>query len=381
MGKRELILIAVFAVVGMAVYQFTAPPPAPGERGFSLSRIVDNMRREVRGNRASAEATNRAVQAVPPEIAELRVTLSRGAITITGEERADIEGQVSAQSTGFDQAEAQRLAQETVLKFEQTGTTLLATVFFPEAGRQTARLALKVPARLRVRVENNTGDLQIGNVEAVELAQARGESTIRGIRGRVSGLHRGGELSIADAGSLRLTARATDIRLEQILGEAVLNTQAGELKGTGLVGPIEIDSTSSDITLDGFDKTTGMLRITASAGSIDVKGLRVESRIDLRNASLDVEVDRAAPITIYSDGDEPVTLTAPAGGFRLDAVARDARITTVPDGLFARWGLAAGAKEDEEEQRAAGEVNGGGALISVRTTRGDITIRARDGTS
>ena len=52
MGKRELILIVVFVMLGATVYQFTAPPPAPGERSFSLSGIIDEMRLEVRGNRA-----------------------------------------------------------------------------------------------------------------------------------------------------------------------------------------------------------------------------------------------------------------------------------------------------------------------------------------
>jgi hypothetical protein len=378
MGKRELILIAVFGVLGVAVYQVTAPPPAPGERGFSLSRIFDNVRREVQGNRANAEATNRAAFPLPADVTDLRVNLVRGPITITGEDRDDIDGEVVAHSNGHDQAEAKSLAERTVLSFERTGTTVLATVNFPVEGRQTARLTLKVPSRLRVRIDSSAGELQISRVEGVELGQPRGQTTLRDIKGRVTGSQRGGELTVANAGALRVTARGTDVRLEQIRGEAVLNLQAGELKATGLAGPIEIESSASDIALDGFEKTTGTLRISAMSGSIDIKGLRVESRIDLRNTELDIAVDRAAPITIYSEGDEPVTLTAPAGGFRLEAVARNARITAVPDGQLTRWGLTVDGKGEEEEHRASGDVNGGGALITVRTERGDITIRARE---
>ncbi len=36
MGKRELLLIGVFLVLGMGVYQMTAPPPKPGQEGFSF---------------------------------------------------------------------------------------------------------------------------------------------------------------------------------------------------------------------------------------------------------------------------------------------------------------------------------------------------------
>ena len=37
MGKRELLLIFCFVIVGVVIYQATARPPAPGERGLSLS--------------------------------------------------------------------------------------------------------------------------------------------------------------------------------------------------------------------------------------------------------------------------------------------------------------------------------------------------------
>jgi hypothetical protein len=379
MGKRELILIAVFAVVGVAVYQLTAPPAAPGEQGFSISRIVNNLRREMQGSRANAEATNRAQMPVSADVTDLRVNLTRGPITIVGEDRAEIDGEVVARSTGQDETEAKLLAQQTVLTLERSGTTVLATVHFPVAGRQTARLTLKVPAHLRVRIDSSAGELQISGVQGVELGQPRGETTLRDIKGRVTGSQRGGELTIANAGALRLTARGTDVRLEQIRGEAVLNLQAGELKATGVAGPIEIESSASDITLDGFDKTTGSLRISATSGSVDIKGLRVESRIDLRNSELDLAVDRAAPISVYSEGDEPVTLTAPAGGFRLEAIARNARILGVPDDQLKRWGLEAVGTGEAGENRAEGDVNGGGALITIRTERGDITLRARDG--
>ena len=36
MGKRELLLIGVFLVLGMGVYQMTAPAPKPGQEGFSF---------------------------------------------------------------------------------------------------------------------------------------------------------------------------------------------------------------------------------------------------------------------------------------------------------------------------------------------------------
>ena len=74
MGKRELLLIVCFVMVGAAVYHVTAPEPGPGQHGFSFGRFLEAARREVRGNRASAELTTTTIHKLPAELTELRIT-------------------------------------------------------------------------------------------------------------------------------------------------------------------------------------------------------------------------------------------------------------------------------------------------------------------
>ena len=62
-------------------------------------------------------------------------------------------------------------------------------------------------------------------------------------------------------------------------------------------------------------------------------------------------------------------VTLPAGGFQLDALAIDGRLT-VPPGLPE-------VKTTENEQRASGAVGGGGPTVTLRSSRGNITIRGR----
>ena len=192
MGKRELLLVAAFIIVGVVVYQVTAPPPAPGERSFSLSQLVGNIRREIRGNRSFAEVTTTTSHAAPQGPGELRLKLGRADVTVTGEDRANIEAELHVRSSGFDTPEAERLARETVLKFDDTATILTASLFYPDAGRQTATVALKVPARLSVRMDPGSGTLKITNVAAVDLVNARGETEIGQVAGRVSANQTGG---------------------------------------------------------------------------------------------------------------------------------------------------------------------------------------------
>lgn len=369
MGKRELLLIVAFLIAGAIVYQVTAPPPAAGERSFSPGQLIEHIRRGVRGNRASAEVTTRSNHPVEPGVTELRLALRSGDVTITGEDRGDIDAEFQVWSNGYDDAEAERLAKESVLTIDRAGSRLVLKATYPEAGSQRGTIVLKVPASLSVSLDGGSGELVIGHVATVDLGNARGKAELRDISGRVSGNFRGGELRVTNAGSLKLTTIGAEVRLEQIRGEATLNTRAGELKGSELSGPIDIDSSGTDIVLEKLDKTTGMLRINAASGSVTVKGLRTEGRIDVRGAEVNVEIEHAAPLAIYSEGGDPIEITPPAGGYQLDAVANDGTISLPRDTLEV---VTAG-----QERRATGPVNGGGFTITIRSARGNVVVRPR----
>jgi hypothetical protein len=368
MGKRELLLIIAFIIGGAIVYQATAPPPAPGERSFSPGRLIDDFRRHLRGNRASAETTTVSHHAVGPAVAELKV--GRAAeVTIIGEDRADIEAELHVRSNGSDEAEAQRLAKETVLKVETAGSRLAASISYPDAGTQRAlRLTLKVPARLVVTLEGGS-PLNVSGVAGVELSSSRGEARLRNITGKVSGTHHGGELFVTNVGSVKLTSMGTEVQLERISGETTLNIRGGELRASELAGPIEIDAEGAQITLDKIQKATGVVRIHAASRSVTVRGLSTEARIDVRNAEVEVEADRAAPLAIYSEGGGSVDVTPATGGYELDAVSTNGELTLPSDTLQ--------TATNGEEHRAAGAVHGGGAMITIRSARADITVRQR----
>src|SRR5687767_5447008 len=115
MGKRELLLIFCVVIVGVVVYQATARPPAPGERGLSISRLIESARREIRGNRASAEATTTARHPLTPDVKELRIVGIISDVEVTGEERQDVESTVHVESNGYDEAEAREYVKQSKL--------------------------------------------------------------------------------------------------------------------------------------------------------------------------------------------------------------------------------------------------------------------------
>jgi hypothetical protein len=376
MGKRELLLIVAFVVVGAVVYQATAPPSGSDDSGLSVSRMLDAFKRHLRGNRASLELTTRSTLPLDPEIEELRVTGFAQVLEITGEDRADLQSTLLVHSAAYDEQEAKQYGDRTVLLTDRAGASLILRVDYPREGRQRAELTLRIPAHLQVRVESRTDKLVITNVAGVELSGTEDEATIRKIDGRVSADHRSGPVTIEDVEALKFHGRGTELTAKGVHGDATLVMEGGGgLTASGISGAIELESRNTDVNLAKLDDTTGPIRINISGASARLSGLRSDTRVDGRRSGMEIAMSGAAPLAIYNDGDD-VTLTPPPAGYRLDVIAIDGTIT--PDSVLRELGLqppAGGDHGDQRESRVSGPVNGGGPTITVRVTRGDLILK------
>jgi hypothetical protein len=375
MGKRELLLIVAFVIVGAVVYQATAPPPGPNERGFSLSKIVEHVRREMRGNRAHAEDTKVNTLELDGTTTEIRVAGFYLELKVTGENRTNVEARFHVTSNGYDEAEAKSLVGQSRLVVDRAGPVLRLTSKYPEGGRQQGRLTLLIPQRLLTRVDQGSPQTSIANVAAVEIPTMRGETSVKGVAGRVTLTHRGGRLEIQDVATLKLNTRGSEVTITGVKGEASLTIQSGELTATSIGGPIDVESQNASITLRRLEESHGPLRVNASGGSVTLDGLSGDARVEGRNAELDITMAKPAPVAIYSEGDEPIELTPPSGGFTLDALVSRGRVS-LPDGFDPHVKVV--AAENDSEQRANGDVRGGGPTITLRANRGEIRIRPRE---
>ena len=368
MGKRELVLISLFVVLGIGVYQFTAPPPPPGSEGVSLGGIIKNMRRGIQGARESATANSEQKAAVDPDLHQLRVNIPRSSdITITGEDRADVAAEVHVSARGFDTAEATVLASGAKLKLERIGDALvmsLETVTMRSAQMVQATIVLKVPRRLALRVEPHLGRFVVSGLASAEIMASRGETRISDMAGHVTLTHSGGALEIEHVDSLKLNTRNSHGTVKRVAGLFALDAVGGELTLSDVIGPLEIEARNTDIRMDGLKALKAPLRFNGTGGKLRADGLRVEARIDGRNTDVDVTLDAPAPVTIYNLGE--ITVTAPPGGYTLDAVSMEGRVTIEEGGITPSEG---------SNQHASGKVHGGGPALTLRATRGSITVR------
>jgi hypothetical protein len=370
MGKRELLLVLGLIGAGVVTYHLTAPPAPARSSGFSLSGTIEQIRRNIRGNRASSERTVAATHAISPSTSEITIALTARAesVTVTGEDRTDVASELHVWSNGYDEPEAKRLAGETALKAAEGGGRMTFSLAFPRNGRQRVNLTLRVPSRMRVSVPRFGGKLNVSRTAEVELLDARDNITVREVPGRVEVNQRGGELTLADTGPLTIKLRGVDATLSRVAGDLSIQSEGGEVTGSEIAGGIQIDSRASDVSLDKLGKMTGRIHATAHEGTLRLVDVPVETRIDARDTDVAVALLRPAPVVVSNEGGGTIEITPAAGGLQVDVLTTDGGSISAPDGYPAIETQGTG-------QRMAGAVSGGGPANTLGAADGDVVIR------
>jgi len=366
------VLVALFVVLGIAVYQFTAPPPPPGSTGFSVSGLLRGLRRGVQGPRETATADSLQTVAVPASAGILRINIARVSdVTITGEDRADVTASLRATGRGYDRPEADAAAHGPRLKIDTTADAVAVSIDFtsaPQISRTqpppTLSLTIAIPRRLAVRVDPHIGRFVLANVASAEIMSSRGETKISDVGGSLKLTHNGGAIEIASAGSLKLNARNSRGTVKGISGPVSIDGVGGDLALSEIDGPLEIEARNTDVKVEADTRLKPPLRINMNGGTLRVTGLRTEARLDGRNTEINVALDAPAPLTIYNAGE--IIVTPPSGGYTLDAAATEGGVT-VEDGEI--------AASEGPDPHAEGKVRGGGPTITLRATRGHIEVR------
>jgi hypothetical protein len=375
MGKRELVLVALFVVMGVVVYQFTAPPPPPGSEGVTFGGIVGKLRREIQGNRETATATVK--QAVPVDLATrlVRINFQRNNdLTITGTDGNEVSVEMTVTARGFDQAEAKAAADSAQLKLEKVGDAIAISSVFSAPPTRDRRgfvnngtITVMMPRRLLVRVEPHVGKLIMNDVAGIEVMGSRGDTRIKGSTGHVVLTHTGGGLEIDQVPSLKLTARNSRGSIKRVAGTVSIEGTGGELELAEIAGPLDVESRNIEWSINAAKTVKPPMRFNGNGGRLRLEGLRSEARIDGRNLEMDINVTAAAPITVYNTN-EDILITPPPGGYSLDAVATEGKITSIDANITATPG-------EGPDARASAQIRGGGPPLTLRVTRGRIDIR------
>lgn len=366
MGKRELLLILGFVVVGVVVYQATAPPRDPNARRFSWSRWFHDLRSDIHGNAMRVEIRRRSTTALTPGQHRLEILDFRGSVTIRGEDRSDLAAELRAQVSGADETDAQAQGERVQLAFEPSGDAVRLRASLEDMRRYPQlELTVLVPRNMTARVDLRNGQLQVQAITGLTIDTRNSNVSIRDLEGAVEGDHRDGSMQIENVGSVRLRTTRSEVRVDQVLGESAVELRDGRLRGERLGGTSHIRSIDARVELEDL---AGATTVTASESRVTVQTLRAPLTIDGRDT--EVRIDVATPTTITaSTTDETLELRLATDiGVRLDVRAQSGDVL-LPDGLKIETLRMEGA------ERAAGDVAGGGPLVQLRNVGGNIVIR------
>jgi hypothetical protein len=317
MGKRELLIVAAFVIIGAVAYHVTAPPTRAGERGFSLTALREAFRNHGRGPRGRGRATTTGAVGLAAAISELSVS-GVSTVLVTAEPRTDVAWTFDVESSGPDDASAERAAKAMVFLHDEMGNVLALAARGPRASGQGTTLRLQVPTRLDVRLDG-ARRVTASGLATLRLDNVSGDVDVHDIAGSVTGTHRNGTITISHVGSVSLTLASGGSTISDVRGDTSINLRNGGGHLSDLHGALSLDSGNAVVDVA---NTAGAARLTVAAGALTVVNPRAEVRIDGRATKVQASLDRAVPLTaivtggmrLELAGDVPITLDAIADG-------------------------------------------------------------------
>ena len=230
----------------------------------------------------------------------------------------------------------------------------------------------------RVTAETSGGSIDVGNVGGdVKLETAGGGITIRSVAGKVRAETAGGGIELGSATqSAYLSTAGGSIQVKKCDGELRASTAGGSVEVGDVGGGATLETQGGSIRLA---SANGVVRATTSGGGIRLTGLThgvtaktaagpiyaefVAGRNSFSESYLETSV---GDVVVYLPPDLPLTVRA-----TIDAATGHRMISDFPEVKIS----AEGGDWGSREVYGQGAINGGGPLLKIRTTAGNIELR------
>ena len=273
-----------------------------------------------------------------------------------------------------------------------------------------------------IRVHTSGGDVNVkGGARETKVSTSGGDIEILDARGAVDAITSGGDVTIGDAdGEVSARTSGGDIKIGRTDGEVTVRTSGGDIEIDQAGGNTEATTSGGDIRIG---HTTGEVKAKTSGGDISIE--RADGEVDVHTSGGDVTIDSVeGRLKAGTSGGDITVSNATGGGVTAKTSGGDieAGLTaTVSAALEEDWLLQSSGGEltiripedlqasleaeirigsswfgrdkeyridsdfdlDEQDDggrngrtiRATGDINGGGHLIRLKTSDGDIRIR------
>jgi len=228
-----------------------------------------------------------------------------------------------------------------------------------------------------INAETGGGSIEVGSAGSdVNLHTGGGSIKVQSAKGKINAESGGGSVAVMfGAQGATLETGGGSIRLEKSDGGVRVSTGGGNIELGDISGPVEMETGGGSIRLS---SARGPVRAESGGGSIELNGVpsaRAETGAGTITAKFvaagadhsDSHLETSAgDIIVYLAPDVRLSIRASievANGHAIHSDFPDIRVT------------AEGGDYGPKTYTAEGNLNGGGPVLKVRTTTGDISFR------
>ncbi len=270
---------------------------------------------------------------------QLTAETSGGNIVVKTADDAKVTVVATEKIRAGSDAEADEILKDLTLTIEQNGNDVVARAKYEKHswGRQpvTVDFVVTVPVKYNVALKTSGGNLQVADLD-----------------GRVHARTSGGNIRLGKiGGDIDAGTSGGDVALEQGAASVKLGTSGGNIRVERAVGPTDADTSGGNIEIGSVENT---VRAHTSGGNVTARivgPMKGDCILSTSGGTVRTTVDKSA-------------------AFDLDA-------STSGGGVEAAGLTITIEKGAVGKSRLAGKVNGGGPLLKLRTSGGDIIIADR----
>ena len=228
-----------------------------------------------------------------------------------------------------------------------------------------------------VEADTSGGAIEIGNVTGWVVADTSGGSILIGnVQGDMSADTSGGNIKVGQGGGkVELDTSGGTIRAAYAQGPVNADTSGGNIFLEGSATSIEADTSGGNIVIE---RSIGKVTADTSGGSITISQSTGPITADTAGGKINVEV-----ISLDGGRSEPIDLETAGGDITLRlpstiaaTIQADLEVSRRGRGdyrIYTDFPLSI-REDDDGNIVGSGDINGGGARISLETTNSDIHI-------
>jgi DUF4097 and DUF4098 domain-containing protein YvlB len=307
----------------------------------------------------------------------LTMKLDRGDVHITGADQNTIDIRVQRHVTRASDADAAKILREEDVEIKQTGNNILITAQQPPSLRRgwrhpnlEAHYEITVPRKFDAHVETAGGNLRVAGLNGgVNIQTSGGNLDCENILGQVDGRTSGGDIKAANVhGGVNIHTSGGNLNCENISGDLLGRTSGGNVNCENITG--DVDGRTSGGSVYSRD-CHSRLALETLGGNVTIDSF-TGSELHARTQGGSVSADFVA---------------APKADSGLGTIGGDVKVR-LPDnaaltldahtlGGFVKTDLPVQVQGKLSAGNLKGTVNGGGPLLKLETSGGNIEISKR----